>query len=313
MLGVETVSIKPRQTVSGKKTVRAGTVITDVIVNDTMVMEPQTAREWRNRKTFERQRPMRPDRTRQLAAEMTKRRFTQGTQIFLAVLPNGAELILNGNHTLEAICLSKVPQILTVTRHKVVDIDAAGVLYATLDIQMKRTFVDALLASGVQLKDAPPRIVAAAVNCILGGFRQAGGKPVPLVDVAEAAKTYNEEAQLFIALAMRGTKNARQFLKRAPVMAVALETMRFQPSAGLEFWTNVANEDGLREGQPERTLLHYCRDTEHEHNRMMQARAAAMAWNAKFENKRVQSLKVANFKNFHILGTPHHSGLTKTA
>lgn len=280
------------------------------VTSEMMLMTPDEARRWRDQKHFERQRSLGTRNISRLHHEMKRGRFVAGTQIFICVLPNGAEVIINGNHTLEAICVSGIAQYLTITRHPVKDINEAGLLYATFDSQKKRSFVDAMKASGFQVEFRNVASFGSAINWILMGFTREGGsvqKSIP--DLMEKIEDYKDVAESFGELMIGAPRECSKFLKRAPIMAVAFETLKYQPSLAQEFWGAIAKDDGLREGMPEHTFLRYMRSSIASHNRLYWARAAALAWNAKFKQRQLSAVRVETFRNFHLLGTPHDKGV----
>jgi hypothetical protein len=69
-------------------------------------VDAEYARHLRQSCNFDRQRALIDLNTRRLAVEMDNGRFIPGTTVYFAVLPDGSMLILNGNHTLEAIIAS---------------------------------------------------------------------------------------------------------------------------------------------------------------------------------------------------------------
>lgn len=279
-----------------------------------MTMTPDEARIWRDSKHFERQRSISTHNIRRLAHEMRRGRFVAGSQIYVCTFPNGAEVIINGNHTLEAICLCGEPQMLTITRHPVKDINEAGLLYATFDNQKRRTFVDSMRASGLIVDFKDTRALGSAVYIILSSFlqvrRDRDKQGHSHADVLEKINDYVDAAGDFGEIIDVSQRETRKFLMRAPVMGVALETIRYQPSLAHDFWRNAARDDGLREGMPEHALLRYFRNNATSHNRRLQARASALAWNAKFRDKQIHVMRVEGVK-FTLLGTPWDKGFEK--
>lgn len=280
------------------------------VVSEMVLITPEIAREWRDTKHFERQRDLSEDNIVRLAHEMSKKRFVQGTQIYLCVLPDGSELIINGNHTLEAVVSCGMPQLLTVTRCPVVSIDEAGFIYSVFDKHRRRTLRESMKAAGAGNGKDFPRYFGSAVACIMQGFRLGGSaKAIPHVDIIERLDEYTGAVEEFEGLTASCSKECMNFLRRAPVLAVCLETLRHQPGAAQEFWSLVAKDTGLREGMPAHTLLRYFRNTANSQNRVHQARASAMAWNGFYKRTEVFHLKVEGARKITIMGTPHEQGV----
>jgi hypothetical protein len=284
------------------------------VTSEVTLVNPETARLWRATKHFDRQRILSPENIERLSYEMRKGRFIPGTQVYICAIPDGEEVIVNGNHTLEAICHCGIAQLLTATTHPVADVDEAGLLYAVFDSHKRRTLMDSMRAAGVSHNSAMVRNFGAAVTCIIAGFRQgAQGAVIPHADVIRKMDDYSDAIADFEEIASLCTKECASLLKRAPILAICLETLRYQPVWAREFWSAIARDSGLCEGMPEHTLLRYLRNNATSQNRTYWARATALAWNAKFKNAQILQLNVEGLKKFTILGTPHENGVVKWA
>lgn len=282
------------------------------VSSGTGIISPDEARYMRDTMHFDRQRKISEANITRLANEMRNGRFTQGTQIYIAVLPNGAELIINGNHTLEAIVESGEPQVLTITRAAVADEDEAGDIYAVFDIQRVRSWRDSMRAiradEGIPYADKVLSAMVIIERKFTGGTRTAS-RPERIGMMAH----YRDAAQLFAGEVTTGAADHNvRLLTRAAVFSVVLETLRYQPSLASEFWGNVTRDDGLRKGMPERALLQWLRSNSQGSGGMAgqndQARAAALAWNAAFSGQDRHHLKPRLMSSFYLLGTPWARG-----
>jgi hypothetical protein len=277
------------------------------------IIDPSEAQKWRETKHFERQRRISIKNVQRLAREMQLNRFIRALQIYICRLPDGREYIVNGNHTLEAIILSGISQVLTVTVIDVQDIDEAGRYYAVFDSQHRRTLGDTLRATGKDQDIPDVRYVTQAVSLINANFGQSSqGEPVALLDKIDHIDDYEDAAFTFADLTTGASKEVKRFARRAGIMAVALATLRFQPSCGSEFWRRFVQDDGLRVGMPERTLLTYLRNASAstgQQPRGETARAAALAWNAAFRGQERVLLKPNAMSQFVLLGTPWQRGV----
>lgn len=272
---------------------------------------PDIARWLRTYAHFERQRKISQSNVDRLAEEMSADRFIPGTQIYVAVLPDGTLLVLNGNHTLEAICASGKTILICFVFKRVADLDAAGRLYAVFDIHKARSWLDSLRATG-QENDVPNApAVLAAVGVMLNDFAQAStyvtGSRLRRFELMEE---YGASAEL-LNRAISGAPNSA-LVRRAAVMAIALETVRYQPSAATEFWYRFAHDEGLTTGMPERALLSWLRNApkySSQAARRETARAAALAWNAFFAGRSLEYCKPNAMGKFVLLGTPWAHGV----
>ena len=282
--------------------------------SEVVLVTPAHARHLRDTCHFERQRNLSKRNIDRLSSEMTAGRFISGTQIFLCVLPDRSMVLVNGNHTLESVIDSGLPQWLTLTYLIVTDLDHAARIYARFDIHKARTWADALRAIGVVSGRSAHWVSAAnsGIGIALGGFR-AGKERIEAKSRDVRAKIFleYEEAIHLMTSAVADAPNTRLF-RRGGVMSVALETFRYQATSAIEFWSVTAKDDGLRNGQPEKALLRYLqRITGASGGRDVQlntARACALAWNAHFRGREISALKVNAFTDFRIAGTPWRNG-----
>ena len=108
--------------------------ITQDLVCQPTLVGPDHANQMRSTMYFERQRDMNEANIARLVHEMEMGRFIPGTQVYIAVLPGGKMLLLNGNHTLQAIIRCRLPQLLDLAYKQVPNMDAAGRIYAVFDL-----------------------------------------------------------------------------------------------------------------------------------------------------------------------------------
>jgi hypothetical protein len=278
----------------------------------TEIITPQAARHMRDTAHFERQRAISPGNVTRLAAEMTAGRFTPGTQVYVCVLPDGTERIINGNHTLEAVAASGVSQVLSVTRHPVSDEDEAGRIYAVFDIQKARSWADSLKAAGTGTDIPRVGNLLGAIGAIDAGFGHRAPGQTSRLGRIDRIEEYREAMGMWLASTHGGTGNTVQMLKRAGVLAVALETFRHQPSMAEAFWSAAARDDGLAANRPEKALLNWLRNARRSGGSSGirdHARAAALAWNASYRGETRTFVKPNQMGAFFLLGTPYASGL----
>lgn len=278
------------------------------ITSETVEITPSQARWMRDNCHFERQRNISAQNVDRLAREMVAGRFTPGTQVYICVLPSSRELIINGNHTLEAISKSGVPQRLTVTRHHVADMDEAGRVYAVFDLQKNRTWGDSLRASGAGYGVPHPTVILSAIGMIMSGFapwKNTGASRLTRIDRMEE---YKPAAILWGETVGRAPRPIHNMLKRVGIASVALETLRYQPNKAYDFWYRTAQDNGLTVGMPERTLLAWMRSAKQGGSagqwQVTQSMAAALAWNAFFQGRDLKLIKTASMDKIYILGTP---------
>lgn len=278
----------------------------------TEVVTPAAARHLRDTAHFSRQRKISPANVQRLADEMKAGRFTPGTQVYVCVLPNGQQLVVNGNHTLEAVAMSGLPQILSVTRHPVADEDEAGRIYAVFDIQKTRSWADSLRAVGTGEDVPSPDNLLAAIGVIERDFGNRSIPPASRLGRIDRMAEYIEPMRMWDAAVKGCPRHTLLLLKRAGVLAVAIETFRYQPMMATDFWGAAAHDDGLANGRPEKALLNWLRNVRNSGGGAAQkehCRAAAAAWNAAFKGESRTYVKPNLMSVFFLLGTPYAGGL----
>jgi hypothetical protein len=271
-------------------------------------VEPQLARHLRDTCAFEWQRAIDSRNVERLSSEMKRGWFVAGTPVTVAVLPDNSMRLLNGNHTMEAIHASGVTIPVTFIFTRVSDLNEAGKIYATLDIQRVRTWVDSLRATGKGEFPLSSKSMSA-----LGLIMQDFVFSTSNVEVNSsrnlrfgAMEDYRTAATI-IEHALHGAPGAnKRMLSRSAFLAVALATARYQPSTAVEFWKAAAFDDGLSRNDPRKALLTYGINNSARggSDNTVHARAAALAWNAYFEGRPLEYCKPNQTTEFRLSGTP---------
>lgn len=309
--GVDMLNIAEEQKVSKQHRANLKAIPANVSRKPTwsevVLVTPEEATRMRANCHFPRQRNIKPGNVSRLADEMIKGRFIPGTQIFIGVMPDGAEYALNGNHTLEGIIRCGVPQLLTITRHAVESIERAGEIYSVFDLQSRRSAGDSIRAFGID-KIPNAKRVYAAMPIIKTRFILNHKGTHSRLDMLELMQSYAEEAIAFDE-AIKNSEYRSLFL-RAGVLAVGLETFKAAPDAATDFWKSAAQDEGLTTGMPEKALLKFLRGTRiaGKSGQLEHVRASACAWNAKIRGEGPEFLKPNGMKSFYLLGTRWKDG-----
>lgn len=276
---------------------------------------------------FDRQRRVRKDHVILLSRLMLSGDF-QPSEIKFAVTPDGRRYLINGQHRLLAIIMCRRPQTLLVTMVPASDMFQVSILYSAEDRGLARTISDTYGALDIAARiGLPPHFVrraGAAMHLIDGGFagrvpgyRLLDSERVELLDFY--APQLREWGNI-LGLTGAGPKTGRHAklgsLNKAPVISVGLVTLRYQPEAARSFWKAAADNDGLRKGQPARTLVDFV-----SFNKLFSAgslvysnaKAVARCWNAHFEGRDLAFARTGNPSDpILILGTPYDGKAIRT-
>lgn len=253
---------------------------------------------------FPNQRLLSKTNIERLAYEQGKGYFVVGMPIFVCILPTGEKYLVNGNHTLEAIIKNGVGYPLTVIYLQVGSLAEAGRVYANLDIQKIRTLLQSIRAAGLS-QDVPYLAKAkSAITVISNEFKNQSFSANGRTDIIEMLQDYTQHISTFASILHGKPNGTAKYCFRAPVFAVALETIRYQPSAAFEFWELVASGEVLSPN-PAKALLRWFdnnKSTSGSSTQLQQAKACAVAWNAWFRGRHLVIVRPTG--DFELFGTP---------
>lgn len=284
---------------------------------DTLVT-PQLAAEKRRTAHFERQRDIDKSHVDQLVIQILNGHFVELTQIYICVLPDMSEYVVNGNHTLEALIKADIPYWLSIVYCPVHDLEEVARIYARFDIQKVRNWRARMRALGVGDLLGTARwseTYGSAITCIFERFYHAQFDTQIRTDAdirAPIMREWQEYADLYVTCVSNGTTETIRLMRRSLFMAPAIEMFRYQPSKAREFWSVFAEDNGLLSGDPRRALLQYMRNLRnkdtHTVSMRITIRAVALAWNAFFKGSELAVCKPNQMGEFILAGTPWRDG-----
>ena len=282
------------------------------LYNSTVIVTPEKAIKLLAFNTFKRQRPLNRKHMAELAHEMRAGRFTEAIQIHFAQI-NDDLILVNGQHTLSAIIDSGIHIQLTLAYYSCDDDVDVARLYSRFD-KGGRTPRDVYRALGIaenmELKDSQLHKLYAALRFMNCGFSRKNFVNRGEDTLAEAYCWKDETHEFFNAV-----KSSLTVIHATPIMSVALITFRFQSKIANEFWSQVAEDDGLAKNDPRKILNKFIQENRIQYSGFNRgtkpitpehlARAVATAWNAYFSGKSLTKLTVykAN-REILIKGTP---------
>lgn len=207
---------------------------------------PDKAREYLSY-NYAHNRPLRQGWVKYLADEMREGRFMQTAEIHI-VYCNGEPVLVNGQHTCNAIVLYGKSMRLTVRKTSTNEHGQVAMMYAFgHDNGRKRTFNDGLGAYNVgeELGIGPYQVdrLAAAVKFIRNGFgNPARGKDVSLTEVVDVMQIWAPYARLFwsnTVVPSGELSRIRSAVDKQSVLSVLLVTYRYSANKARDFWSGI--------------------------------------------------------------------------
>lgn len=264
---------------------------------------------------YERQRPISRSHIQLLAETMRRGNWMPGGQIAFGVLDGRLHLI-NGQHRLNAVVEAERDCEFQVVLLPVDTPEALHSLYYRFDTEQRaRSLPEILTAVGFPDKHGLSKTMARtafdAALLIALGFQNVRSADNPSLtrsrDVRlEIAAPWGAYAKEYERLIAPAPTIIRQRLLNAQVAAVAFVTLKHQAIAAEHFWGGLAQNDGLRRGDPRHTLLLDLPTRAMAAGRLLVGSLiAANAWNAHFKHITLSQLRVSANQTVRILGTPY--------
>lgn len=269
------------------------------------------------------QRKVRDPHVRALAAMMLKGEFFPRDPIVVAQLIRepAKKYLIDGQHRLWAIAESQVKLTLPVTIVPCANEEEVFRHYYTLDTGLNRTMLDMYPAVKDKMgitKQSDIISIASAVLLINDDFMpgqtqtryEARSRDYRL----KLLKEWGDEARMLVELYRDTPLVIRKPLMRAPVVAVALVTLRYEMERAKEFWGSMAQDDGISATDPRKVLLRSLLALQGSQGQRAQAgvvaRMTAACWNYWMANQAL--IKMPGVKNpklpIVMQGTPYRRG-----
>jgi len=283
---------------------------------------PDVAGFWLSSCNYQHQRKIRSSHVASLANEMVKGRFRQKTQVNFCLL-DGEFYLTNGQHTLSAIVKASTPQELCVVVLEVNNEEEIADDFARHDTHLTRKIGDSLVAHQIheRLGCTISELSIIAAACVYYAFMQK--------EILSSSSTITHDAKLDIvnrygllgasALSVLHGHGNKHYLTRKTTLASIMLTMDADAISAYEFWRGIADDDGLKKGDPRKTLLEFFKEsvttggmwsskrrsvkTVPDH---MFVKSIALAWNAFVARRELTILRPKNEGSevkFDLIGT----------
>jgi len=279
------------------------------------------AREILDDMTYEGQRPLSRNYILFLRNEMQEGRFdNRNSPIIFGEHDNGSGrtvVLIDGYHRLEAIAEGDKTYEFDAKYIPYENDDELALIYSRIDQGRKRSVSDTFAAFGL-LEDA--RLTRTDMNRLGSATRliDAGFAGLKLRIPLEVHKNLIEEwapemREMVAFLAGKDFRTRGKFLI-APVLSIALVTLRHNHDMAVEFWKGAIDDDGLKVGDPRKAFLQFMDKYAHGHGgdyrsfmpRKKYLMYVARAWNNWVEGATVSSIRVKSaVEEMEIATTPY--------
>lgn len=276
-------------------------------------VDAEMADEWVSNFNYVNQRLLNKLHALTLAEAMSRNEFREFTNIEFGVI-DGVPYLINGQHTLNAIKFhgSKLWLAVHFTRAK--DKEKLAGLYGTIDTGRKRSVRDSIIGVADELNLAAKEAdsLAVAVSLINLGFRRNSGTDTVkrLYEGKSSALKkslmyeWSTEAHNYFNAIRKAEPVNRSFFLRGPVVAIGIYTFRHQPEVAATFWGEASRDDGLRTGDPRKSLFNWLRTNSSGKSPSEQHRAAIACWNAWYRKRELHKVYPQTNDAMSICGTP---------
>lgn len=245
---------------------------------------------------------------------MQRGMWREKDQLDFARLPDGRLILVNGHHRLRAQSESGQDIIWNIAFHDCANMDAVGSLYHTFDTNVRRrsnsnVLAGVGLAADLGISKLTADALYRAVPVIVGGMKVgphlADGARL-IDDRLAACRRLSVEASILEACFKTAPAQMKRKLHGAGVFAVALVTMQADKQRSSEFWTGVAENDGLRKADPRATLIQWLTFNSNQSGLLSAPMiAAAWAWNAFVEGRDIKYIRISGSNNVRIARTQY--------
>jgi hypothetical protein len=279
-----------------------------------VVLTPELAEIWLGEFNYKGQRPRSAWNVNQIVQAIKRDRFNSYERITFAVL-DGVPHLVDGQHRLAAIslCEKSIPVSVSLQRKgSEAEIEA---LYSTMDRGKVRNAIDTMGSIGEELGlvKADRNAYAIAVGVIHNDFKPLGTKSTAARSFEsrdfelrkERMRAWSKECGIYFGLMniREVSSQNKELFRRSGVIAVALTTLRACPSAAIAFWSEAMKDDGLRNGDPRKSLINWLRSNPVGAFKEQQVRASIACWNAWYKESTLTKVFVQSEASLKILGT----------
>lgn len=283
-------------------------------------VSPELARQWLDTRQLHYQRPVTIGHIRKLTQLMLDGLWNPRVSPITFAERNGRLLLLNGQHRLNAIIEYGKPVecwILVQSYNTDQEVDE---VYAATDVLRLRTPGQGLLVFGTHellgLSANEVKKVGQAIRVIGKSFFPDSNNTLyygymnTAKEQHEAILKWQTTIDCLFGILEVASSRMRQLLLGTYTLAIMLVTLRYDTERAIEFWRQVADNQGLRKGEPAYALVQYMTQ-KHKYTRQHYAIGVARAWNAHVADQHPAFVQgILNTEGMLISNTPFNGKLT---
>lgn len=233
---------------------------------------------------------------------------------------DGKFIIINGHHRLAAQEHAGVALEWVIVVYDCLDAGDVAKLYTKFDtnarVRSNTQVLGALnLSDEIGLSRAFIERVYSAIPLLAANLRTGLADRVPLISRAidrrvEWLRHIAAEARLYENAIRKADSSLRSKLLVQGPVCVGLLTFKHCPDKAEVFWSGIAENDGLRRGDPRHAYVNAIRDIRRSHkgSAWLSVGLAATAWNAFYANRSLTQVRVTPGMQVRVLGTPLAKG-----
>jgi len=236
-----------------------------------------------------------------LARMMQAGSWRPASAIEFARMPDGSLTLVDGHHRMLAQVAAGVDIVWTVLIHDVDGASAVRDLFWTYDTTLRKRSINNVM-NGVQaaenmgLSKTMTTAIARASVFIEAGLSATNGPESTTFTPEEtllAMQEWSSQARHYDECVKAAPPALRRKLLSVQICAAALITLRIDDQGAKAFWMDIAKDDGLRRGTPQKTLLDWMRDTHLAGSGLTASTVAvARAWNAYRSGSTLSAIRI---------------------
>jgi hypothetical protein len=287
--------------------------------NGIVTIAPGIAKRILEETNFEGQRTLKPIRRQKHLNRLIAGTWNPNFPVTFAMLPDGRLYLVDGQHRMDAIVAFDVATRVRINISAVKVEDDIRKLYAGFDeSDSSRSEIEVIDGVGLvqsagirrEVVRGGMRALAVIINNMEPSQGSGAAWEARMLDSRLSAfPDWEEEISAWARITELANRFIKNKLLNAGCMAVGIYTLKHQPGRAMEFWSALAENDGLGKNDPRARLIadFQTRSLRSGSSRQV-IQAPAVAWNAWNEGRDLKIIKCVDGAAITIWGTPYAKG-----